>query len=93
MAELCPYHNAGHAKLCPPVLVTCTVNDVRVPFWGPAKWVARLRASQKGLSPVLLLPRYDGGHFGRESDRVRDAAKEMAFLLKALCWNDVATLE
>jgi oligopeptidase B len=68
----------------PPVLVTCAWDDQRIPVCGPAKYVARLRASQLGKAPVFLACRESGGHFGGEADAVAEAARNYAFLLHAM---------
>lgn len=50
------------SRLLPPVLLSCSLGDTRVPYWGPAKWAARARRLQEeaadvkgcSASPVLL---------------------------------------
>jgi protease II len=42
---MCPYQTAPAAASLPPVLLTCSQQDMRVPFWGPLKYAARLRAA------------------------------------------------
>lgn len=42
--QLCPYQNVRPAAY-PPTLLTCSQADLRVPFWGPLKHAARLRAA------------------------------------------------
>lgn len=83
LRKLCPYANIRPAAY-PPVLVTCAWNDQRVPVWGPAKYVARLRENQLGSAKVFLACSAGGGHFGDEADAVREAARNYAFLLHAL---------
>ena len=83
MRELCPYQTIKPAHY-PPVLATCSVADTRVPVWGPAKWVAKLRQHQTGDSPILLLSNSHLGHFGHEADLIESSAVEYAFLLTAL---------
>ena len=80
MQELCPYQNIKAAEY-PPVLASCSVTDARVPPWGPAKWVARLRKHQKGNGPILLLSSSNAGHFAHEADLLESSALEYAFLL------------
>ncbi len=83
MLALCPYHNLATVAY-PPVLLTCAGNDARVPAWGPAKYVARLRARSAGIAPVFLAYEEGGGHFGQEELGVQHAARECAFLLHAM---------
>ncbi|GAB4817005.1 hypothetical protein N2152v2_004051 [Parachlorella kessleri] len=83
LRQLCPYQNI-HPSAYPATLVTCSQSDFRVPFWGPVKYAARLRAAQQGAGPVLLLPDAHEGHFAHESDRLKLNAMHYAFLLKAL---------
>lgn len=82
MQELCPYQNIKPA-VYPPVMATCAGGDVRVPAWGPAKWVAKLREHQQGTAPIMLLSDADAGHFGHEADLLNKSALEYAFLLHA----------
>jgi oligopeptidase B len=83
------------ARARPALLVTTSLNDHRVPYWGPAKWVARLRGRdrqqhqqhQRTDDPLLLLKvDQDGGHFGGAgtSDYWEDVAFEHAFMDLAL---------
>lgn len=83
LRKLCPYANLRPAEY-PPVLVTCALNDQRVPAWGPAKYVARLRANQRGSGKAFLVHSATGGHFGDGADAMHEAARNYAFLLHAL---------
>ena len=82
MRELCPYQNIQTAEY-PPVLATCSVTDPRVPVWGPAKWVAKIRQHQIGPSKILLLSSSDTGHHAHEADLLENTALEYAFLIDA----------
>src|SRR4029078_13489651 len=48
-----PYENV-EAKEYPKILVTAGLNDPRVSYWEPAKWVAKLRALKKDQRILLL---------------------------------------
>lgn len=74
-----PYENLT-ARAYPPILVVTSLNDTRVLFHEPAKWVARLRALSPD-TPVVLRTEMDAGHAGR-SGRY-DAWHEEAY---ALAW-------
>jgi oligopeptidase B len=62
-----PYDNIS-AQAYPPTLVTAGLNDPRVGYWEPAKWVARLRELGTGKAPLLLKTHMGAGHAG-ESGR------------------------
>lgn len=80
-----PYLNV-EARSYPPLLVTAGINDPRVPYWQPAKWVARLRATKTDTNPLLLKTEMGAGHMGPSGryDAWRDEALVYAFLLDAL---------
>lgn len=86
----CPYQNIRD-KRYPAVMVGSSMNDDRVPYWLPLKWVARLRdqllrQEQSDKPLVVCNVDYYAGHFGEEGTyrRFEQAAKEYAFLHKAL---------
>ncbi|GAA0945146.1 S9 family peptidase [Nonomuraea longicatena] len=74
-----PYENVD-GRDYPPILAITSLNDTRVLYHEPAKWVARLRATANG-GPFLLKTEMGAGHGGR-SGRY-DAWREEAF---ALSW-------
>jgi oligopeptidase B len=80
-----PYDNV-EPKDYPSILVTTGMNDPRVPYWEPVKWVARLRANKTDSNPLLLRTRLVQGHRGSSGryDHARDAAFLMAFVLDSL---------
>ena len=73
-----PYDNIRAAEY-PAVLVTAGMNDPRVSFWEPAKWLAKLRATGRSRGPVLLKTQMGSGHMG-PSGRY-EAWKEEAFVM------------
>jgi len=83
MMQYSPYDNIQPSRY-PPMLVTASLKDIRVPFWQPAKFVAKLRATAlEGSGPILLQTSFDSGHFGDGgglTTYVDEAAKELAFL-------------
>lgn len=80
-----PYDNV-HAAEYPALLVTAGMNDPRVSYWEPAKWVARLRAVATSRGPVLLKTQMGAGHMGPSGryEVWREEAFVMAFVLTVL---------
>ena len=85
MRSYSPYDNV-EAKDYPALLVTAGLYDPRVGYWEPAKWVARLRATRTGDSPLLLRTNMGAGHGGASGrfDAIRERAFEYAFVLDML---------
>ncbi len=77
MKSYTPYENLAAVDY-PAILAVTSLNDTRVLYHEPAKWVARLRAVSPG-TPVLLKTEMGAGHGGR-SGRY-DAWHEEAFVL------------
>jgi oligopeptidase B len=71
-----PYDNVT-AQAYPAMLVTTGLNDTRVAFWEPAKWVAKLRTMKTDDAPLLLKTELGAGH-GGPSGRY-NAWRERAF--------------
>ena len=72
-----PYENIGD-RVYPPILAITSLNDTRVLYREPAKWIAKLQAVGRG-GPFLLKTEMVAGHGGR-SGRY-DAWHEEAFVL------------
>ncbi len=85
MASYSPYDNV-RAVDYPALLVTAGLNDPRVQYWEPAKWVAKLRATATGGGPILLRTELGAGHGGRSGryDAWRDEAEVLAFVLQQI---------
>ena len=77
-----PYDNVRSADY-PAILATTGINDPRVSFWEPLKWVARLRDNTTSGRPILLRVDATSGHFGPSGryEAWRDEAWTMAFIL------------
>ena len=82
IASYCPYQNV-RAQPCPPLMVTAGLNDPRVTYWEPAKWVAKLRATKTNDNPLLLKTNMGAGHGGKSGrfESLRETAEEFAFIL------------
>jgi oligopeptidase B len=79
-----PYDNVT-GQAYPDLLVTAGLNDPRVAYWEPAKWVAKLRTTSPSTR-VLLRTELGAGHGGPSGryDAWREEALVLAFLLDAL---------
>ncbi|WKN50168.1 S9 family peptidase [Nocardioides sp. Arc9.136] len=62
MASYAPYDNVAERSY-PPILAETSLNDTRVLYVEPAKWVARIRASNPSAD-VLLRTEMSAGHGG-----------------------------
>jgi oligopeptidase B len=80
-----PYENVA-AREYPTLLVTAGLNDPRVSYWEPAKWVAKLRGMKKDTNVLLLKTNMGSGHFGPSGryEGIKEVAFDYAFLLWAL---------
>jgi oligopeptidase B len=80
-----PYDNVVPQPY-PAILATAGLNDPRVSYWEPAKWVQRLRAATTSSQPILLKTEMGAGHQGPSGryDAWRDEAFVLAFVLDAL---------
>ncbi len=67
----------------PPLLVTAGLNDPRVTYWEPAKWVAKLRDTKTDDNELLLKTNMGAGHGGKSGrwNSVYEVAEEYAFIL------------
>lgn len=70
----------------PPLMVTAGLNDPRVTYWEPAKWVARLRELKTDSNPLIFKTNMGAGHGGKSGrfESLKEAAEEFAFLLTEL---------
>ena len=77
-----PYDNVT-AQDYPPLLVTAGLNDPRVTYWEPAKWVAKLRDFKTDDNVLLLKTNMGAGHGGKSGrfESLHETAEEFAFIL------------
>lgn len=89
MRSYSPYDNVER-KAYPNMLITAGLNDPRVSYWEPAKWVAKLRAMKTDNNLLLLKTNMGSGHFGASGryERIKETAFEYAFLLMTLGLGD-----
>jgi oligopeptidase B len=83
MLAYSPYDNV-RAQDYPALYVTAGLNDPRVGYWEPAKWVAKLRAVGAGRErPLVLRTELGAGHGGPTGryDTWKDEARVQAFML------------
>ena len=80
-----PYDNVRNVEY-PALLVMAGLNDPRVSYWEPAKWVAKLRAVNRGERPILLQTQMGSGHMGPSGryDSWREEAFVTSFVLRQL---------
>jgi len=85
MKSYSPYDNV-RAQRYPALLVTAGLNDPRVQYWEPAKWVAKLRATATSDAPIYLKTELGAGHHGPSGryEVWRDEAFVLAFVLEQL---------
>ena len=91
MLTYSPYDNVtgqngdGSTRTYPDLFVTGGLNDPRVAYWEPAKWVAKLRA-ESPTTRVLLKTELGAGHGGPSGryDAWKEEALVYAFLLDVL---------
>jgi len=67
----------------PNILVTTSLHDSQVQYWGPAKWIAKLRAMKTDENRLVLRTYMKGGHAGVSGryKRYREKAFIYAFLI------------
>ncbi|KAL6758697.1 Alpha/Beta hydrolase protein [Haematococcus lacustris] len=93
MQAACPYtrlgkliqlHTQAGAALpsLPPTMVSCAVQDARVPYWAAVKWVARARRWKHAM--LVLRVSWDDGHYLADDDLIQLTAEEYAFLCRAM---------
>ncbi|MET0239526.1 MAG: S9 family peptidase [Sphingobium sp.] len=82
IASYSPYDNVK-AQPYPPLMVTAGLNDPRVTYWEPAKWVAKLREHRTNDAALILKTNMGAGHGGKSGrwESLKETAEEFAFFL------------
>ena len=85
MKAYSPYDNV-HPVQYPALLVTAGLNDPRVSYWEPAKWVAKLRSNGQSDRTLLLKTQMGSGHSGPSGryESWREEAFVSAFVIDQL---------
>ena len=85
MLSYSPYDNV-EVKTYPQLLATSGLNDPRVQYWEPTKWVARLRAVSGSPNRIFLKTNMGAGHGGAAGryDYLKEQAFNYAFVLDSL---------
>ncbi len=82
MKSYSPYDNLD-AKDYPAILIKTSLNDSQVPYWEPAKYVAKLRTLKTDRNLLILKTNMGSGHEGSSGryDKLKETAFEYAFVL------------
>ena len=80
-----PYDQLKSAAY-PAMMVTAGLNDPRVTYWEPAKYVAKLRTLKTDDNVLLLKTNMGAGHGGQSGrfDALKELAEEYAFFVTML---------
>jgi len=80
-----PYDNIT-ARDYPAMMLFTSLNDSQVPYWEPAKFAAKMRATKTDKNPLIFKINLEAGHGGSSGrfDRLREVATEYAFGLAVL---------
>jgi len=85
MRTYSPYDNV-EKKAYPHLYITTGLNDPRVAYWEPAKWVARLRELKTDDNTLILKTHMGAGHYGASGrlNELKEAAECYGFILNKL---------
>ena len=92
MKSYSPYDNVKK-QAYPNLLITSGLNDPRVTYWEPAKWVAKLREMKTDQNLLIQHINMDAGHGGASGryEVLKEIALEYAFILKVFGTNGAKT--
>jgi oligopeptidase B len=87
MLDYSPYDNIYSGMRIPPIYISAGLEDSRVPYWEPVKFIAKLRTSQSNSQNVLL--RVTGtGHFSTQ----QEWTEIYSFILYIISYDPAAAL-
>jgi oligopeptidase B len=74
----------------PALFATGGLHDTQVPYFSPAKWVAKVREYTTGFEPVYFKVNMGAGHGGESGryERQKLEALKYSFILDQLGWNE-----
>lgn len=80
-----PYEHIG-AGPYPHIMATAGLTDLQVPYWDPAKYVARMRVRKTDANMLILRTNMAAGHGGASGrfKPLEERAEEYGFLISAL---------
>ena len=95
LLALSPYHNVGSASssstsgttCCyPPMFITCSSTDERVPVWGVMKYAAKVRHCRGGgeSNVVWVMADAHEGHLAEDRERMDVKSMQYAFVIDAI---------
>lgn len=89
MLSYSPYDNVAE-QTYPHLLITAGLNDPRVQYWEPAKWIAKLRQTKTDDNTLIMKTNMGAGHGGASGryDYLKEAAFDYAFILDKLGLSD-----
>ena len=79
----CPYQNIKKQPYTA-ILATSSLNDPRVGYWEPTKWISKIRELSTSQSPIFLMNDMEGGHLGKSGrfDSLKEISRIYTFLIK-----------
>jgi oligopeptidase B len=85
MLSYSPYDHTT-ARDYPAIFITAGLNDVRVSYHEPAKWIAKLRALRTNDAPLIMRCEMGAGHAGPSGryDLWREEARTLTFLVSVV---------
>jgi len=90
MLSYSPYDQLAAIEY-PHMFITAGLNDPRVQYWEPSKYVARVRDLDQGDNVLLFKTNMGSGHFGTTGrfSQYEDIAREITFMMWVLGMTDV----
>lgn len=89
IARYSPYDNV-RCVCYPSIYASAGFYDSQVPYWEPAKWIAKIREYSACRRPYLLRVLFEAGHAGKNGRyrQYREEAEILSFLIQELSSSD-----